>query len=437
MSHLDAAADAASGPGETPAPLAGILVADFSRVLAGPLATQVLADLGADVVKVERPGTGDDTRSWGPPWRGEDSTYALAMNRNKRSVTLDLDDAEDRALAVELAHRADVLVENFRPGSAARWGLDHEQLAVANPGLVSASVSGFGTSPDAAALGGYDFLIQAMSGLMTITGDPDGEPTKVGVALVDVVCGLYTAIGIQAALAERARDGRGQRVHVSLFGSALSSLVNQASAYLGAGVVPGRLGNRHPSIAPYETFAAEDRSLALAVGSDRLFRILGEVLGVPELADDPRFATNTARVEHRDALAAQLQAILQTRPAADWVADLRARGVPAGLVNDIAEAFAEAEQLGLDPVVTTYRTDGDQIPTVRSPIHLSRTPVTAHRAPPRLGEHDAQIRDWLHAPAATPATSPATDLGAAPSAAPSAAAPTASTPASTTSKDAP
>ena len=396
MSHLDGAADPdAAMSADGSAPLRGIVVADFSRVLAGPLATMVLADLGADVIKVERPDVGDDTRSWGPPWRGAESTYSLAMNRNKRSITLDLTDADDQRLAVRLATRADVVVENFRPGNAARFGLDHDQLATVNPGLVSASVTGFGTSEDAAALGGYDFLIQAMSGLMSITGDPDGDATKVGVALVDVICGLYTAIGIQAALAERARSGRGQRVHVSLMGAALASLTNQASAYLGAGVVPGRMGNAHPSIAPYETFMAEDRTLALAVGSDRLFRILGEVLGEPGLADDPRFASNAARVEHRAALKQRLASVLETRRAADWVADLRARGVPAGLVNDLAEAFAEAETLGLRPVLATRRSSGDEISTVRSPIDLSRTPITGHRAPPHLGEHDAQIRAWL------------------------------------------
>ncbi len=378
-----------------PAPLDGIVVADFSRVLAGPLATMILADLGADVVKVERPGAGDDTRTWGPPWRGEDSTYSLAMNRNKRSVTLDLTDPDDHRLALRLARRADVLVENFRPGGADALGLGYEALAADNPGLVYTSVTGFGTSEAAAGLGGYDFLIQAVSGLMSITGEADGEPVKVGVALVDVVTGLYAAIGTLAALAGRDRTGVGQQVHVSLLGASLASLVNQASAYLGAGVVPGRMGNQHPSIAPYETYAAQDRPLALAVGSDRLFTLLAEVLDAPELAADPRFATNTSRVEHREALAAALEPPLRTRPAADWVDRLRAHGVPAGLVNDIAEAFDEATALGLDPVVETTRSDGEVIPTVRSPIELSRTPVVTRSAPPRLGEHDAEVRHWL------------------------------------------
>jgi crotonobetainyl-CoA:carnitine CoA-transferase CaiB-like acyl-CoA transferase len=377
------------------APLRGLLVADFSRVLAGPLATMILADLGADVIKIERPGLGDDTRSWGPPWRGEDSTYSLAANRNKRSVTLDLTDPDDRRLAGRLADRADVLIENFRPGGAARLGLDYDRLAVRNPELVYASITGFGDAEAAAGLGGYDFLIQAVSGLMSITGAEDGEPHKVGVALVDVVTGLYTVIGIQAALAERARSGRGQQVHVSLLAAALASLVNQASAYLGAAVVPGRLGNRHPSITPYETLPAADRPIALAVGSDRLFQRLVAVVGLPGLGEDPRFATNADRVAHRDELGALLAEALRTRPAAEWVTTLRAEGIPAGLVNDVAEAFAEAEALGLAPIVEAARSDGERIATVRNPIDLSRTPTVVDRAPPALGEHDAEVRRWL------------------------------------------
>lgn len=382
-------------PSDGEGPLEGVLVADFSRVLAGPLATMVLADLGADVVKVERPGVGDDTRSWGPPWRGDDSTYSLAVNRNKRSVTLDLTDPDDRLLARRLAGRADVLVENFRPGGAARLGLGYEQLVDDNPGLVYASITGFGQDGDAATLGGYDFLVQAMSGLMSITGDPDGDPMKVGVALVDVVCGLYTAIGVQSALLERQRSGQGQQVHVSLMAAAMASLANQASAHLGAGVVPTRMANRHPSISPYETLATADRPVALAVGSDRLFDLLGQVLGLPDLASDPRFATNADRVAHRDELATELEAVLRTRPAHEWVEQLRACGIPAGLVNDLAEAFDEATRLGLDPVTPTARTDSTTIPTVRSPLELSRTPVVNRNAPPSLGEHDIEVRRWL------------------------------------------
>lgn len=379
----------------TGGPLRGLVVADFSRILAGPLATMILADLGADVIKVERPGVGDDTRQWGPPWSGPDSTYFLSVNRNKRSLTLDLTDPDDQEVAVRLCGRADVVIHNFRPGGAQQLGLGYDTLSATNPGLVYASISGFGVDRAAAGLGGYDFLVQAMSGLMSITGDPDGPPHKVGVALVDVICGLYTVIGIQAALAEREHSGHGQEVHVSLMGAALASLVNQASSFLEAGVVPGRMGNSHPSIVPYETMEAADRPLAVAIGSDRLFDRLVRTVGLPAMADDARFGSNAARVEHRDALIESLQSVLCTRPAAEWVAALRDQGIPAGLVNDIAEAFAEADRLGLDPVVAAPAADGATTATVRSPLHLSRTPTVVRNAPPVLGEHDAELRRWL------------------------------------------
>lgn len=380
-----------------PAPLEGLLVADFSRVLAGPLASMILADLGADVVKVERPGVGDDTRAWGPPWRGEDSTYYLSVNRNKRSLTLDLGDQEDRRLAVRLCHRADVVIENFRPGAAAGLGLDYQVLSAGNPGLVYASISGFGTAEAAAGLGGYDFLVQAMSGLMSITGDPAAEPHKVGVALVDVITGLYTVIGVQAALAEREHSGRGQQIHVSLLAAALASLANQASAYLSGDVVPTRMGNSHPSIAPYQPLCAADRPVVVAVGSDRLFAKLVTLLGLPELAVDPRFASNADRVANRHELTQTLEAVLATRPAGHWVARLRHEGIPAGLINTIDEAFAEAEQLGLQPVVTARQADGNPTPMVRSPIELSRTPTVVRSGPPSLGQHDEELRHWLRA----------------------------------------
>lgn len=389
-----ASAPTATEAGRRP-PLDGLLVADFSRVLAGPLATMILGDLGADVVKVERPGVGDETRSWGPPWRGLDSTYSLAVNRSKRSVALDLTDEHDRGLARRLGERADVVVENFRPGAAERMGLGYDDLSEVNPGVVYASISGFGRTGDAAGLGGYDFLLQAVSGLMSVTGSPDGEPQKVGVALVDVVCGLYTAIGILAALAERERSGRGQHVDVSLLDSALASMVNQASAYVAGDVVPARLGNAHPSIAPYETLPAADRPIAVAVGSDRLFEILCRGIGRADLAADPRYASNANRVASRDSLAHELGLTLRTRASAEWVRELRALGVPVGLVNDVSEAFAEARSMGIEPVVDTYRSDGSMIPTVRSPLGLSETPVVIGHAPPALGEHDAAVRRWL------------------------------------------
>src|SRR3954451_23512106 len=318
-------------------PLDGILVADFSRVLAGPLAAMVLGDLGADVIKVERPDGGDDTRAWGPPWRDGVSTYYLALNRNKRSLALDLGDAADRALARRLGERADVMIESFRPGLMASWGLDGDSLRAANPGLVSCSVTAFGTAEAARALPGYDFLLQAMGGLMAVTGEADGRPLKVGAAVVDLVCGLLAANGIQAALVERASTRRGRHVEVSLMDSALLSLLNQGLAWVAGGVRPGRRGNRHPSIVPYEVYETADRPIAVAAANDRLFARLCEAVGLSSLAGDPRFATNEARVEHADAFADALNAVLREHPADHWIAVLRAASVPAGPINEVDE----------------------------------------------------------------------------------------------------
>lgn len=386
-----------SAPGD--APLEGLLVADFSRVVAGPLVASTLGDLGAEVVKVERPGTGDDTRAWGPPWfdpgTGPEASYFLAPNRNKRSVLLDLDDPDDRRLARRLAAAADVVVENFRPGTMARFGLDHATVAATNPGVVTCSIEGFGDTPAAAALPGYDLLAQATSGLMSVTGHPDGPPLKAGVALIDVLCALYATVGVLAALEDRHRSGRGRLVQVSLFDAALSSLINQATSVVAAGVTPGRLGNRHPSIAPYTTLAAADRDLVVAVGNDAQFRALCRVLDLPGLADDPRFGTNAERVAHVDDLETLLAERLRTAPAQRWIDDLRDAGVPAGAVNDIAEAVELGRRLGRDPVLVTERSDGSEVPTVRSPLRFT-PPVPERRgAPPRLGEHDAEVRAWL------------------------------------------
>jgi crotonobetainyl-CoA:carnitine CoA-transferase CaiB-like acyl-CoA transferase len=373
------------------APLDGILVADFSRVLAGPLAAMLLGDLGADVVKVERPDGGDDTRAWGPPWRGAEATYYLGLNRNKRSLALDLGDPGDVALARRLADRADVLIESFRPGLMARWGLDGEALRASNPGLVTCAVTAFGTESDEArTLPGYDFLAQAMGGLMSVTGEPDGRPVKTGAAVIDLVCGLLAVVGIQAALAERERTGRGRHVEVSLMDAALMSLLNQGSAWVLGGVVPQRRGNRHPSIVPYETYETADRPIAIAVGNDRLFGRLCEVLGLAELASDARFATNSARVEHADELAERLEAVLRTRPASRWVDALRAAAVPAGPINDVAEAFALAESLGMEPV-----REAGGYPLPAPPLRLDGERPPIRRPPPRLDEHGEELRRWL------------------------------------------
>jgi crotonobetainyl-CoA:carnitine CoA-transferase CaiB-like acyl-CoA transferase len=370
-----------------PGPLDGLLVADFSRVLAGPFAAMTLGDLGADVIKVERPGGGDDTRAWGPPWRDDESTYYLGLNRNKRSVVLDLGDPEDRMLARALGERADVMLESFRPGLMASWGLDGDSLRERNPRLVSCSITAFGSSERAAGLPGYDLLLQAMGGLMSVTGEADGAPIKVGAAVVDLVCGLLAVAAIEAALVERERTGAGRHVEVSLLDSVLTSLLNQGSGWVSAGERPVRRGNRHPSIAPYETYEAADRPFAVAAGNDRLFARLCEAIGLPELPSDERFATNSARVAHIAELGEALAAVFRTEPADHWVEVLRAASVPVGPINDVAEAYAMAEELGLAPVV-----EADGVPLARPAVGRLR------RRPPRLDEHGEEIRAWLREP---------------------------------------
>jgi crotonobetainyl-CoA:carnitine CoA-transferase CaiB-like acyl-CoA transferase len=366
--------------------LESLRIVDFSRVLAGPLATMVLADLGAEVTKVERPGVGDDTRGWGPPWDETGmATYFQSVNRNKRSVALDLGDAAGAREALRLARDADVVVENFRPGVMESFGLGYEQLRELDPGVVYCSITGFGRG-GGANLVGYDLLVQAVGGLMSITGAADGPPQKVGVALVDVLCGLFAAVGILAALRHRDRTGEGQRVDVDLLSCLLASLVNQGSAYTLAGEVATRMGNAHPSVAPYEPFRTAAGELILAVGTDAQFRSLCAALGRPELAEDERFATNSARVAAREELRRELEARLGERPAREWAAELAAAGVPAGQVNDIAGAFALAEQLGLDPIIEVPREAGGVARLTRSPLRLSATPPSYRSAPPPLPE---------------------------------------------------
>jgi crotonobetainyl-CoA:carnitine CoA-transferase CaiB-like acyl-CoA transferase len=370
--------------------LDNLRVLDFSRILAGPFATMMLADLGATVTKVERPGSGDDTRSWGPPYDAAgEATYFQSINRNKDSVVLDLSSPDGLAQARRLAREADVVVENFRPGVMDKLGLGYDDLRADNPGLVYCSITGFGRD-GGAALPGYDLLIQAVGGLMSITGTPGGEPQKAGVALVDVLAGLFSTVGILAALQHRAATGEGQRVEVNLLSSLLAALVNQGAAYTAGGVVPARMGNGHPSIAPYEVLRAADTDLVLAVGNDSQFAALCTVLDTPELAADPRFATNTARVGNRALLREALEELLAMRPAGEWARDLTAARVPAGVVNDVAGAFALATELGLQPVVSLPREDGTAVELTRNPIGLSVTPPTYRSAPPRLGQADSR-----------------------------------------------
>lgn len=330
-------------------PLDGLLVADFSRVLAGPMASMMSADLGATVVKVERPGTGDETRGWGPPWSGHGASYFEAVNRSKSSIALDLGDADDLGIALELATAADVVLENFRPGTMARLGLGHDAVAARNPGVVYCSISGFG-SGGGAHLPGYDFVVQAVGGLMSITGRP-GEPTKAGVALVDVLTGKDAVIGILAALQARERTGRGARLEVDLLSSLLAAQVNQTQSFLETSRPPVALGNDHPSIAPYGCVRARDGLFAVACGNDGQFRRLCSALGVPGLTDDGRFVHNADRVAHRAELTAALEQALQTADIADWVDTLTAVGVPAGPINDLGAAVTLAENLGLTPTV--------------------------------------------------------------------------------------
>lgn len=377
-------------------PLEGLIVADFSRVLAGPLATMMLADLGATVIKVERSGLGDDTRAWGPPWSSSSSSYFDTANHSKISLALDFANPDDLAVARDLAQRADVLVENFRPGALDAWGLGYAQSVADNPGLIYASITGFGRA-GGADLMGYDFLVQAVGGLMSITGDQDGPPTKAGVALVDVLTGKDLVIGVLAALASRGITGKGCRVEVNLLSSLLSSLANQAQGYLTTGRPPGRMGNQHPSIAPYEALRCADGDLAIACGNDAQFARLTTALGVGHLASDPRFITNADRVAHRADLITELETRLVNRNASEWQAVLREVRVPAGKVGDLADAFALAQDLGLDP--WTNVGDGPRkTPVVRHPVAYDSGLTADATPPPLLNEHGALLRSWLANP---------------------------------------
>lgn len=380
-----------------PGPLDGLLIADFSRVLAGPYCTMLLGDLGATVIKVESP-TGDDTRTWSPPQRDGVATYYLAINRNKRSVTLDLKNPEDLRLAQELANRADIFIENFKPGGLKRFGLDYESASQHNPGLIYASISGFGVSPAGAALPGYDLVVQAISGLMSLTGDPDGPAYRAGISVFDVMAGLHSAIAILAALNYRNQTGQGQHVELSLMASALSGLVNHTSAYVAGGVVPMRMGNAHPSLFPYEPLPTADLDLIVIAGNDGQFRTLCQVLELPALPGDPRFAHNEDRTRNREALRPYLVERLKTRTAAEWFKLMSAAGLSCGPINTIAGGVKFAEEIGLDPIVEVG--EGEQaIPMIRNPITFSATPPRYILPPPALGQDNEVVREWLSKPA--------------------------------------
>jgi crotonobetainyl-CoA:carnitine CoA-transferase CaiB-like acyl-CoA transferase len=369
-------------------PLAGLLIADFSRILAGPYATMLLADLGAQVIKVESPG-GDDTRTWMPPVRDGVSTYYLGINRNKRSVALDLKDPAHLADAQELARRADILIENFRPGGLARFGLDYDTVAAGNEKIVYASISGFG-SGTGADLPGYDLMVQAISGLMSLTGDPDGPPYRAGISVFDVMAGLHASIGILAALHHRAQTGTGQHIEVNLLSSALSGLVNHSSGYVAGGTIPFRMGNAHPSLFPYEPLPTADGELIVIAGNDGQFRKLCRALGLDDLTDDPRFRRNQDRTAHREELRPILVERLAAKTKDEWFRELLAAGVPCAPINTIDGGVALAGELGLDPVVDVGGTPG-----VRNPITFSGTPARYELPPPGLDEHGEEIRAWL------------------------------------------
>lgn len=375
-------------------PLDGYLVADLTRVLAGPTATMMFADLGARVIKVERPVLGDDTRRFGPPWAGSSSSYFESANRSKQSIALDFTEPGDLALARELVDRADIVVENYRTGGLTGFGLDEASVRARNPRVIYASITGFGSGAGAGELG-YDFLVQAVGGYMSITGDPDGEPTKVGVAVIDLLAGKDTVMGVLAAALHRERTGEGQHVEIDLMSSAVAALANQASSYLATGVVPGRLGNRHPSIAPYETVRCRDGFLALAVGNDRQWTELARLIGEPAAATDPRFATNAGRVENHAAMLEVLERALASDDVDTWVARLREASVPAGKVNDVGQALTLATELGLAPLVDVGPDNPAQI---RHPVSYSGFTPATPTAPPALDQHGAELRAWLTSP---------------------------------------
>jgi crotonobetainyl-CoA:carnitine CoA-transferase CaiB-like acyl-CoA transferase len=381
-----------------PQALAGVRVLDLTRVLAGPWCTQTLADLGADVIKVERPGSGDDTRGWGPPFlrdaAGNDTTesaYYLCANRNKRSLTVDIATEQGQAIIRRLALQSDVLVENFKVGDTARYGLDAATLRAANPRLVYCSITGFGQDGPYAQRAGYDFAVQGLGGLMSVTGAADGEPQKVGVAVADLFTGMYATVAILAALRHRDATGDGQVIDLALLDTQVAMLANLGSHYLVGGEVPPRQGNAHANIVPYQVFAVADGHLIVAVGNDRQFARLCELLDLAVLAGDPRYATNAARVRHRDVLVPLLQDAFRARARRVWLASLEAAGIPCGPVNDIADVFADPQVRARGMVGHVEHPHAGMVPLVASPLKLSATPVDLRHAPPLLGQHTDEV----------------------------------------------
>jgi len=384
-------------------PLQGFRVLDLSRILAGPWASQMLADLGAEVIKIERPGSGDDTRAWGPPYMPDESAeattesaYFHGANRGKQSLCIDMGNPRGQALIRDLVKHSDVLIENFKVGGLARYGLDYDSLKTVNPKLVYCSITGFGQTGPYAARAGYDFMIQAMGGMMSVTGEADGQPMKIGVALADVLTGLYAANAIQAALIHQRETGQGQYIDMALLDVQVATLANQAMNYLATGNSPRRLGNAHPNIVPYQAFQTADGHIILAVGNDAQFERFCDLAEVPELAADERFRKNSDRVGHRETLVPQITAIMQSKTSADWLEQLNARGIPCGPINDLEQVFADPQvqhrglQLELEHPVA------GKVASVANPIRLSQTPIEYDLAPPLLGQHtDAVLQRIL------------------------------------------
>ena len=391
MQASDSAGSLESGPPVPEAALADLLVLDLTRILSGPFATMTLADLGADVIKIEQPGSGDDTRQWGPPFQGDQAAYFLAVNRNKRSLAVDLKSPQGRALVRQLALKSDVVVENFRPGTAARLGLGYEELSRENPGLIYASISGYGqTGPDSLRPG-YDAIAQARSGIMSVTGEADGPPVRVGVSSADLVAGMWATIGILAALHEKQRTGSGQWVDISLLDGSVSWLTYVSSGYFASGAIPRRYGSAHPTIAPYQAFASSDGFVMVAVGNDGLWRRFASALGRQDLLDDERYATNPSRVAHREVLIPQIEQAMLTRTTAQWVQTLDDAGVPVGPIQTVDQAVQDPQVLARGMIVELDHPTAGPLKVVGCPVRLTRTPPLVRTPPPILGQHTNEV----------------------------------------------